>query len=147
MTNVRRITPGHGESWQRAVETIIASSERGDELISVSDAEAALNDERCYMIVAETDSRPVGLLSAYRFPNLEAGGQIVYLYDIEVDASERRKGIGRRMLQTLLACCDRDDVDTIWAGTDVRNEPARVLFERTGASLEGSTYAEYEWDL
>lgn len=145
--SVRRLRVGESPTWRAAVERIIASEERDDALIPESDAEKALGDERCYMIVAEADATPVGLLSAYRFPDLEAGGQIVYLYDIEVDPALRRRGIGRRLIGTLLACCDHDAVDLIWAGTDASNKAARTLFDRTGAVLDGESYAEYEWDL
>lgn len=120
---------------------------RDNQIIPTNDAELALADLRCYMIVAEENSTITGLLSAYRFPDLEAGGQLVYLYDIEVAASRRRQGIGRTLVQELLRCCDADDVDLIWAGTEATNSAARILFDKTGASLQGESYAEYEWNL
>jgi ribosomal protein S18 acetylase RimI-like enzyme len=53
-----------------------------------------LADPRCYLFVAMETSDHVGLLSAYRFPNVVAGGGLVYLCDIEVRVEHRRKGIG-----------------------------------------------------
>ena len=145
--SVRRLRGGEGATWRQAVAAVISPADRDNELISEADADNALQDERCYMLVAEVESSPAGLLSAYRFPDLEAGGQIAYLYDIEVLADYRNTGIGYQLLQALLALCDRDEVDLLWAGTEASNLSARALFEKTGATLEGDSYTEYEWEM
>jgi ribosomal protein S18 acetylase RimI-like enzyme len=89
----------------------------------------------------------VGLLSAYAFPDVASGGFLAYLYDIEVAESQRSFGIGRGLIEALLAACKADGVKLVWAGTEVENAAARRAFERTGAELEGDQYAEYEWDI
>ena len=145
--NVGRLVPGEGEMWRNAVSKLVPGEDRSNELLSSAEAEAALADTRCYLLVTEIGGELVGLLSAYRLPDVECGGSLVYLYDIEVSADYRRQGIGKLMIQRLIALCEEDDVDLIWAGTEVSNEAARRAFESTGAKLEGSSYAEYEWDL
>ncbi|GAB5452932.1 MAG: hypothetical protein Hals2KO_32600 [Halioglobus sp.] len=90
---------------------------------------------------------PLGLLSGYRLPDVECGGSLVYLYDIEVSADHRRKGIGKSLIQHLVTLCDQDEIDVIWAGTEASNSAARQTFESTGARLEGDSYVEYEWQL
>lgn len=147
MTNTTRLKPGDGTLWCKAVELIIASEDRDHELISEAEAERALQDDRCYMLICQHNGQIQGLLSAYRFPDLEAGGLLVYLYDIEVAADQRRAGIGSQLIRLLRQMCDRDDVDLIWAGTEHSNTPARGLFGRTGAALAGDGYCEYEWLL
>ena len=87
------------------------------------------------------------MLCAYRFPDLTRGGEIVYLYDIEVVAEHRRRGFGVALIRSLVASCEMENVKLIWAGTDSRNAAARRAFEVTGAELEGDSYVEYEWDL
>ncbi|MCA9300026.1 MAG: GNAT family N-acetyltransferase, partial [Phycisphaerales bacterium] len=114
--------------------------------LSLEQAEASLADERCYLLVAKVGDEPEGLLSAFRFPDVECGGARVYPYNIEVRPSSRRQGIGATLVSHLIALCDDDDVDLIWAGTDVANTAARRTFEATGGALEGESYAEYEWD-
>ena len=146
-STVRRLAPGEGKRWREAVASVIAPEERDHELLSLAEAEQALSDARCYMIVADSGEGVVGLLSAYRFPDLQAGGQLVYLYDIEVLSAQRNLGYGRMLIQCLIEQCELDDVDLIWAGTEGDNAPARTLFTRTGAVLESQTYAEYEWNL
>ena len=143
----RRAAPGDENAWRGAVEQVISSEDRDDELISYDETETALADDRCYMLIAEVDEDPVGLLSGYRFPDLETGGLIVYLYDIEVLESHRTEGVGSALIDELMDQCDADDVRLIWAGTDAENWPARHAFESTGGELAGESYVEYEWDL
>lgn len=61
----------------------------------------------------------------------------MYLYDVEVLAAHRRQGLGAALLASLVACCEKDGVKRIWAGTDLGNVAARRAFEATGAELEG----------
>ena len=146
--NIRRAQPGDENLWLGAVAALTASDEQRDRSrVSRDDVAAALADTRCYLYVALSSSDPVGLLSAYRFPDVERGGQIVYLYDIEVRVDRRRTGAGRQLVAALLDQCRRDRVRWIWAGTDRDNAAARRTFEASGATLEGGAYVEYAWDL
>lgn len=143
---IRRLTRGDGALWRKAVAALVPEADRSGELLDVEAAEASLADDRCYLLVATLGDDLAGLLSAFRFPDVECGGHRVYLYSIEVHPSHRRRGIGAALVSHLIDQCDGDDVDLIWAGTDVTNTAARRTFEATGAALEGESYAEYEWD-
>lgn len=144
---VRRACPGDESLWIDAVVALVPEDDREGEILSAEEAAGALRDDRCYLYLALIDDRPVGLLSAYRLPNVEAGGQFAYLYDIEVDKAVRRQGIGSAMVDALLASCRNDRIELVWAGTQVENTAARRTFQSTGAELEGDSYAEYEWSL
>jgi predicted acetyltransferase len=145
--SVRRLTAGDEHLWRIAVEAVLAEASRDGRLVSAPEVARALADSRCYLLVATQGSNPVGLLCAYRFPDVTSGGEIVYLYDIEVVAHQRRRGFGAELLRSLVNCCEAEKVKLIWAGTDTDNAAARRAFEVTGAELEGGSYAEYEWDL
>lgn len=143
----RRLGPGEAPLWRSAVAKLVPEQDRSGELVSIEEAQACLADERCYLIVAMAGETPLGLLSGYRLPDVECGGSLVYLYDIEVSADHRCQGIGKSLIQSLVALCDADEVDVIWAGTETANTAARRTFETTGARLEGDSYVEYEWHL
>ena len=143
---IRRLTFGDGALWRRAVEELVPASDRSGELLSIEQAEASLADDGCYLLVATRGEELAGVLSAFRFPDVECGGARAYLYNIEVRPSHRRRGIGAALVSHLISLCDADGVDLIWAGTEVANIAARRTFEATGGALEGESYAEYEWD-
>ena len=130
-----------------AVTSLVSDEDRDNRLISRPELNRALSDTRCYLYLAFLEAQTVGLLSAYRFPDLAAGGQLVYLYDIEVAVSQRRKGVGAALIETLATACRDDAVRLIWAGTERENSAACNTFETTGAALEGDAYVEYEWVL
>ena len=126
---------------------LFSSDDREGNLVSLQESADALSDPRCYVLVGTVEGAHIGLLTAYKFPDLEAGGQLVYLYDIEVLASHRRNGLGALLLTALVVLCEAEGVKLIWAGTEATNTPARLAFEATEAELEGESYVEYEWDL
>lgn len=145
--DVCRAAQGDEARWLEAVEALVAEADRDGKLVSTPELTQALDDARCYLYLAFLGEAPVGLLSAYRFPDVESGGALVYLYDIEVDKNHRRKGVGTALVNKLVEACEKDGVSLIWAGTEVKNQPARKTFEATGAELEGDAYVEYEWLL
>ncbi|MCC2672622.1 MAG: family N-acetyltransferase [Armatimonadetes bacterium] len=147
MQTIHRLQPGEERLWSRAVATVLADEGAETALASEAELSAALADARCYLFVAESGAEPVGLLSAYRFPDVVSGGTLVYLYDIEVQLEHRGQGVGKALIRALMEYCRQDDVKLVWAGTDVANTAARRAFAGTGATLEGESYAEYEWEL
>ena len=145
--NVRRMQPGDAALWGEAVHTLVPAVEREGRLVPAVELAAALADSRCYLFLALRDGRPVGLLSAYRFPEVTAGGHCVYLYDLIVAEGHRRRGTGAALVQALLAACRAEGVRHLWAGTALGNAAAQRTFAATGATRVGETYAEYEWKL
>lgn len=141
------MVPGDENLWRSATVSIL--SDEQTEGVFASDAElaAALADPRCCLFLALEGESPVGLLSAYVFPDVVSGGQHAYLYDIEVRPTYQRGQIGTSLVNALLANCRADGVKLVWAGTDCDNAAARRTFERTGAEAEGDQFVEYEWEL
>ena len=105
----------------------------------------ALGMPSCYVFLATDEDAPVGYASAYRFPRLDASGDQVYLFDIEVASVARQRGVGRRLLEALLANCWAEGVTWAWAGTARENVPAQRLFAAAGGKRAGETYIEYHF--
>ena len=144
---IRRAKAGDEELWRSAVSSVLSETDRGGRIACSEHIASALGDPRCLLFLAFSEGTPVGLLSAYVFPDVAAGGRLAYLYDIEVHRSHRRLGVGKALVEALVACCRAEGVTMIWAGTDAQNTAARRTFERTGAEVEGDSYVEYEWEL
>lgn len=144
--NIRRVGRGEEALWLRAVEALVPDEDRGGRLASPAEITQILDDSRCYLYLAFLEADPIGLLSAYRVPDAAGGGNLAYLYSIDVGPLHRGRGAGKGLVNALLESCREDGVRLVWAGTDVDNLPARRVFEATGAELEGEGYAEYEWE-
>jgi ribosomal protein S18 acetylase RimI-like enzyme len=52
----------------------------------------------------------VGYALAYRFPSLYSADNLAYLYDIEVLPSQRKKGVGHKLIENILANLKADGV-------------------------------------
>ena len=146
---IQRVTSHQERLWRSALEETLPEITSEDTFLSEKDFTSALEDTRCYALVATDDipDRPVGILTAYRFPNLTAPGDLVYLYDIVVVPGHRCRGVATALISALIEQCRSDRVVRIWAGTGQENLPAHLAFYRTGARKIGETYTEYEWLL
>ena len=67
---------------------------RGAEISSVFYLARALADSDVYVFAAFEGTRPVGFVSAYRFPSLAKQCDLVYIYDVYVAAADQDRGVG-----------------------------------------------------
>ena len=58
--NLRRLGLADGALWRQAVSTLVPPDERSGELPDMNESDAALSDERCYLLVAREGSRCTG---------------------------------------------------------------------------------------
>lgn len=145
---IQRVTSYQEHLWRKALEEIFSEIASEPTVVSETDFKTALEDTRCYALVAIADTDcPVGILTAYRFPNLTAPGDLVYLFDIVVVPGHRCRGVATALISALIEQCRSDRVVRIWAGTGQDNLPAHLAFYRTGAHKIGESYTEYEWLL
>ncbi len=132
---VRRLAPSDAAELARALHTLVPDDERDVDVRSdahITHLARALATPSCYVFLASRAAAPVGYVSAYRFPRLDHASDQVYLFDIEVAPAERRRGVGRRLVEALLVACRADGVTWAWAGTARENEAAQRLFASMG---------------
>ena len=145
---VRRLAPSDAAELARAIDALSPADERGADVRSaahVAHLARALATPSCYVFLAFRAGAPVGYVSAYRFPRLDHASDQVYLFDIEVAPAERRRGVGRRLVEALLAACWADGATWAWAGTARENEAAQRLFAAAGGERVSETYIEYHF--
>lgn len=118
-----------------------------DERPSASHLEKLLDDDRSYLFAALSGNTVAGYALAYRFPSLYASEYLAYLYDIEVAPAFRRQGIGRRLVEMVLAHLQTDGVKEVWLGTAVDNVEGQALFRATGAVKSAETFNDYTYYL
>jgi ribosomal protein S18 acetylase RimI-like enzyme len=108
---------------------------------------AMTEDNRTYLFIALENGEPAGYSLAYRFPYFYSAKTHAYLYDIEVAETHRRKGIGRRLIDAVLAALHADGCGEMWLGTATDNSEAQTLFGRTGAIKTGETFFDYTYSI
>jgi ribosomal protein S18 acetylase RimI-like enzyme len=93
-----------------------------------------LHDDSAVVLVAQRDGEVVG----YAFGTLEGQdwmtlrGPAGMLHDIVVDAASRGQGLGRTLLEAVVAALEAKGAPQLVLSTAERNEAAQRLFARAG---------------
>ena len=94
-------------------------------------------------VVAESQGKVVGFLSAYRPPQ---NPQTLFVWQLVVSRALRGKRVAWRMLESLLNRYERDELRQVEATVNPSNTTSRRLFERLatehGTTLEEETFLE-----
>jgi ribosomal protein S18 acetylase RimI-like enzyme len=106
---------------------------------------AFLDDPRHHMIVALDDGVVVGMISAVDYVHPDKARQL-WINEVGVAPSHRRRGIGRRMLDAMLEHGRSMGCTEAWLGTEDDNGPARALYEGAGSKPETFVLYEFPFD-
>ena len=147
ITDILRLTSGNENLAITAILKLKIELEGKKCRPSIDHIGKYLRNPNNYLILAQINEVPVGFLSAYRFPRIDCDKYMIYLYEIEVVKFQRRKGIGKKMIQLLIDLVKQEDLMEIWVGTQHDNIPAQRLFESTGAIIDGKHNFEYVYEL
>lgn len=123
-TTIRRLGPGDEEVVRRLAE---------DEPQT-----ALLADDRTVFVAAFDGEEPVGFAFGYVLPRRHGQPTGMFVYELGVDEAYRRQGIGRRLMQELLA-----GQDEAYILTEPDNDAANALY----ASLGGTRVETVMWDF
>jgi aminoglycoside 3-N-acetyltransferase I len=99
---------------------------------------ALLADERTTFVAAFDGETPVGFAFGYVLPRRHGRPTIFFVYEVDVDERYRRRGIGRRLLEELLA--GHEDAFVL---TEADDDAAMALY----AALGGTRVDSVMWDL
>lgn len=146
-TDILRLTSGNEDLAITAIQKLKIELERKKCKPSINHIGEYLRNPDNYLILAQINEVPVGFLTAYSFPRIDCDKNMIYLYEIEVDESQRCKGIGKEMIQLLINLAKKENILEIWVGTQHDNIPAQRLFESTGAIIDGKHNFEYVYEL
>jgi aminoglycoside 3-N-acetyltransferase I len=123
-TTIRRLGPG-----DEAVIRTLAEDEPQTALLA---------DDRTVFVAAFDGDEPVGFAFGYVLPRRHGRPTIFFVYEIDVDERYRRRGIGRRLMQELLA-----GQEEAFVLTDAANDAAMALY----ASVGGTRVDSVMWDF
>lgn len=94
--------------------------------------QSLLGNSSFAVIVAAKSGKVVGGLTAYLLPKFEQERTEVYLYDLAVTASHRRRGIATSLIRELLEFGRRQGAYVVYVQADREDEPAVALYDKLG---------------
>jgi aminoglycoside 3-N-acetyltransferase I len=85
-------------------------------------------------VVAMAGDEVVGGLAAYELDKFEQDRREIYIYDLAVAASHRRRGIAKRLIHELGKIASDRDVYVMFVQADLTDAPAIALYGSLGAA-------------
>lgn len=83
-------------------------------------------------VAAFADSELVGGLAAYILPKFEQARSELYIYDLAVSKSHRRRGIATAMIEELKQVARERGIWVIFVQADYGDDPAIALYTKLG---------------
>jgi ribosomal protein S18 acetylase RimI-like enzyme len=118
---IRRLGPGD----EQVVEALATRAPQTD----------LLHDERTFLLVAFDGEQPVGFVLAHDLPRRHGDPTQLLVYEVDVDESHHRRGIGKALLAELAAIARGRGIVEGWVLTDEDNEAAMALYRSAGGIL------------
>jgi ribosomal protein S18 acetylase RimI-like enzyme len=132
--NVRRLGPGD--------EAIV------ERLAMKEPQTALLDDPRTIFLVAfDDDGTPMGFVFGYDLPRRHGDASILFVYELEVDAACRRRGVASRLLRALAQVARARGIRTGFVLTNASNAAAMRLYESVGGIRpnDDDVMWDFEW--
>jgi ribosomal-protein-alanine N-acetyltransferase len=102
------------------------------------DPEGLLADQHTLMLVAFEGERPVGFVLAHDLPRRHGDRSGLLVYEVDVAATHRRRGVARALLERLAGLARERGIRQGFVLTEVDNAPANAFYEAVGGTVEGT---------
>jgi ribosomal protein S18 acetylase RimI-like enzyme len=99
-----------------------------------------------YLLVAVWEGVPVGVLLGYRLERPETQRPKLFVYEMEVLAAQRGRGIGKVLINSFQDIARQVNATEIFLMTNQSNIPAMRLYESTGGVQEGDDNVLFVYD-
>jgi ribosomal protein S18 acetylase RimI-like enzyme len=105
-----------------------------------------LGEPTHHLLFAYSAGRPVGFVSGVEITHPDKATEM-FLYELGVDASARRRGVGRTLVEALAALATDRGCHQMFVFTDPENVPAQRTYERAGGAPVSPPQLMLEWRL
>jgi ribosomal protein S18 acetylase RimI-like enzyme len=105
------------------------------------DPEGLLADPRTLMLVAFDGGRPVGFVLAHELPRRHGDRSKLFVYEVDVAETHRRRGIASALLEQLAGLARRRGIRVGFVLTEEDNAAANALYGSAG----GTSAADVIW--
>lgn len=104
---------------------------------------AFIADPRHHLLLAELDGEVVGMISAINYIHPDKPDEL-WINEVGVGVDFRQRGIGRLLMEGMLAHGRALGCGDAWLGTEVSNIAARRLYAAVGGREEPMVYVTFE---
>jgi aminoglycoside 3-N-acetyltransferase I len=108
------------------------------------DPQALLADSRTLMLVAFGAGRPVGFVLAHELPRRHGPPAQLFVYEVDVAESHRRRGIATALLARLAELARERGIPAGFVLTEPDNGAANALYRGAGGATSQVTV---QWDF
>jgi ribosomal protein S18 acetylase RimI-like enzyme len=136
---IRLLGPGDGDVLDRVAPGVFDGS------VQPRWTQEFLTDARHHLIVALEEGSVVGMVSALHYVHPDKAPQL-WINEIGVAPSHQRRGIGRQLLDAILAYGRTLSCTEAWLGTEETNVAARRLYESAGGAAEAFVLYEFPFE-
>lgn len=91
-----------------------------------------LADEKFIALTAEIDGILAGALAAYELVKFEADRSEIYIYDLAVLETHRRRGVATALIEAVKPIAEAKGAWVIFIQADPVDEPAVALYDKLG---------------
>ena len=129
---VRGLESGDVSLAKQLFALFAAVFETDDTEVSNDYAAALLAQPSLWAYVATLDDVVVGGLTAHTLPMTRSESAEIFLYDLAVDASAQRRGIGRQLVTGLVADAAAAGIDVVFVPADNDDTHALDFYRAIG---------------
>lgn len=105
-----------------------------------------LSRDDFHVVAAFENKTLVGGLTAYELAKYKREDTEIFLYEIGVEESHRRKGIGRELINFLRQICIEKGILEMFVATEMDNDSAKALYEKMDGEFAATAIYSYKFD-
>jgi ribosomal protein S18 acetylase RimI-like enzyme len=136
---IRRLGP-HDEALVHAAGALF------DDVPQADATRRFLREPTHHLLLAyDAEARPLGFVSGVETTHPDKGTEM-FLYELGVDESARRKGVGRALVEALLALARQRGCYGMWVATEPGNAAAIATYRRAGATASHNDTVICSWE-
>ena len=126
-------------------EFVVASGHLFDELPTIDRSRSFLQRAGNHLLIALIDESPAGFVSGVEVGHPDKPTEML-LYELGVDASQRRKGVGRALVEGLRDLAEEVGCAGMWVPIEPGNEAALATYRSAGADgAEDAVIMTWDW--
>ncbi len=117
-----------------------------DNAIEAAYLKQFLDDPRHFLIVALCENTVIGMGSAFEYFHPDKPPQL-FINEIGVAPDYRQRGIGRRLVESLIEVAEKRGCVYAWLGTEADNVSGNACFSSVPEVEDPQPFLLYEWEL